>query len=60
VILGPSHAWYVGYAPYNDPEIAVVVFIYNGSEGSRVAGPVARKVMEAYFCLMSTDPSACP
>ncbi len=56
----PSHAWYIGYAPYNDPEIAVVVFVYNGSEGSTVAAPIARKVMEAYFCLQSTDPAACP
>lgn len=45
----PAHAWYVGYAPYDDPEIAVVVFVYNGTEGSTVAAPVARKVMEAYF-----------
>lgn len=45
----PAHAWYVGYAPYDNPEIAVVAFIYNGDEGSKVAAPVVRKVMEAYF-----------
>ncbi|HZU87495.1 MAG TPA: penicillin-binding protein 2 [Anaerolineaceae bacterium] len=55
-----SHAWYVGYAPYNDPEIVVVAFVYNGNEGSRVAAPIVRKVMEAYFCLQSPDPVTCP
>ena len=30
----PAHAWFVGYAPYDDPEIVVVAFAYNGKEGS--------------------------
>jgi penicillin-binding protein 2 len=51
----PTHAWYAGYAPYDDPEIAVVAFVYNGGEGSSVAGPVVRKVMEAYFELKDID-----
>ena len=51
----PAHAWDVGYAPFDDPEIAVVVFVYNGTEGSTVAAPVARKVMEAYFELKALD-----
>lgn len=45
----PAHAWYVGYAPYDNPEIAVVAFVYNGDEGSKVAAPIVRQVMEAYF-----------
>jgi penicillin-binding protein 2 len=45
----PSHAWYVGYAPYESPEIVVVAFVYNAGEGSQVALPVVRKVMDAYF-----------
>lgn len=56
----PAHAWYVGYAPYNDPEIVVLAFVYNGGEGSKVAAPIVRKVMEAYFCLKSADPTTCP
>ena len=51
----PTHAWDAGYAPYDDPEIAVVAFVYNGGEGSSVAGPVVRKVMEAYFELKEID-----
>lgn len=51
----PAHAWYVGYAPYENPEIAVVAFVYNGDEGSVVAGPIAREVFRAYFELKSLD-----
>lgn len=55
----PAHAWFAGYAPYDDPEIAVVAFVYNGNEGSTTAGPIVRQVMEAYFDLKantSTQP----
>ncbi len=45
----PTHAWYVAYAPYEAPEIAVVAFVYNGGEGSATAIPIAREVLEAYF-----------
>jgi penicillin-binding protein 2 len=51
----PSHAWTVGYAPYENPEIAVVAFVYNGGEGSSVAGPIVRSVMEAYFELKAIE-----
>jgi len=51
----PSHAWTVAYAPYENPEIAVVAFAYNGGEGASVAGPMVRKVLEAYFEIKSID-----
>jgi penicillin-binding protein 2 len=51
----PSHAWYAGYAPYEDPEIVVVAFVYNGKEGATLAAPVVRKVMESYFELKTID-----
>jgi cell division protein FtsI/penicillin-binding protein 2 len=47
----PAHAWYVGYAPYEAPEIMVIAFVYNGDEGSQVALPVVRDVLDAYFDL---------
>lgn len=47
----PSHAWFTAYAPYNDPEIAVIAFVYNGGEGSRTALPIVIETMEAYFRL---------
>jgi penicillin-binding protein 2 len=51
----PSHAWTVAFAPYEDPEIAVVAFVYNGQEGSTVAGPIVRRVLEAYFELKTAN-----
>ena len=51
----PSHAWTVAYAPYENPEIAVVAFVYNGEEGASVAGPIVRRVLEAYFEIKSID-----
>ncbi len=45
----PAHAWFVGYAPDDDPEIAVVAFVYNGREGSAVSAPIVRKVIDFYF-----------
>ena len=45
----PTHSWYVGYAPVDEPEIVVVAFLYHGGEGSRWAAPVACNVMAAYF-----------
>lgn len=51
----PAHAWYVGYAPYDDPEIVILAYVYNGNEGSRVAAPIVKKVMEAYFEFKAID-----
>ncbi len=51
----PAHAWYSGFAPYDDPEIAVVAFVYNGNEGSTTSGPIVRQVMQAYFDLKAGD-----
>ncbi len=54
----PTHAWYVGYAPAENPEIAVSAFVYNGDEGSRAAAPIVREVMAAYFGVDSYAPEA--
>ena len=51
----PTHAWYVGYAPVEDPEIVVVAFVYNGGEGASVAAPIVRNVMDSYFALKAID-----
>nr|PZN50579.1 MAG: hypothetical protein DIU68_18055 [Chloroflexota bacterium] len=44
-----SHAWFAAYAPRENPEIAVVVMVENGGEGSGTAAPITRDVLEAYF-----------
>lgn len=43
-----AHAWFVGFAPYDDPEIAVVVLVEKGGTGGYTAG-VAKEVMAEYF-----------
>ncbi len=45
----PTHSWYVGYAPYDDPEIVVAAFLYYGGEGSQWAAPIVRDVIAAYY-----------
>ena len=45
-----TNAWFVGFAPYEDPEIAVVVFVENGAHGYYSA-EVTKEIMEAYFGL---------
>lgn len=45
----PTHSWYVGYAPADDPQIVVAAFLYHGGEGSQWAAPVACNVMAAFF-----------
>lgn len=44
-----DHALFVGFAPADNPQIAVSVMIENGEAGSRVASPVVRKVMDAWL-----------
>ncbi len=56
----PAHAWYVGYAPWDNAEIAVVAFVYNGTEGSTLSAPVARRVIDAYFELKAIDAAGTP
>lgn len=45
----PTHAWFLAFAPVEDPQIALVVFIYNGGEGSVAAVPVAQEILDWYF-----------
>lgn len=44
-----DHAWFVAYAPYEEPEIALTVLVENGEHGATAAAPVARAMIEAYF-----------
>lgn len=56
----PTHSWYTAYAPYENPEIVVVAFVYNGGEGAVTAGPIVRQVLEAYFAFKSIDAARQP
>ncbi len=46
---GQDHAWFVGYAPAEDPEIVVVAMLEEGGHGGVAAAPLAQKVMEVYL-----------
>lgn len=43
------HSWFTVFAPYEEPEIVLVVLIENGGEGSATALPVAKEVLNWYF-----------
>jgi penicillin-binding protein 2 len=45
----PTHAWFVAFAPYDKPEIALVVFVFGGGEGSGTAVPIASDILNYYF-----------
>jgi penicillin-binding protein 2 len=46
---GKTHAWFASFAPYDNPEIALVILAEGGGEGSSTAVPVAKEVLEWYF-----------
>lgn len=47
-----SHAWFVGYAPAENPQIAVAVILeYDGGEGGVHAAPIAKNIMSKYLSL---------
>jgi penicillin-binding protein 2 len=51
----PSHGWTVAFAPYDNPEIAILAFYYNAGEGGRVAAPSVKSLMDAYFAIKASD-----
>lgn len=51
-----DHAWFVCFAPLEDPEIAVVVLVEHGGFGGAVASPIAGEVLEKYFELKGEMP----
>jgi penicillin-binding protein 2 len=55
---GRNHAWFVCFAPYDHPKIAVVVFMdQSGGFGAVNAAPVAQAIVTAYFHLKTTGPN---
>jgi penicillin-binding protein 2 len=50
-----DHAWFIAFAPAEDPKIAVSVLVENGGFGATAAAPIARKVLDSY--LLAGEPS---
>ncbi|SMC28003.1 peptidoglycan glycosyltransferase [Desulfacinum hydrothermale DSM 13146] len=55
--LHKDHAWFVGYAPAEDPEIVVAVLVEHGGHGSSGAAPLAQKVILSYLEKMGRVPT---
>ena len=44
-----THAWFTGFAPYDNPELVITILIEEGGEGSEVAVPIAEEFLQWYF-----------
>jgi penicillin-binding protein 2 len=56
-----SHAWFAGWAPAEDPELAIVVLVEHGGSGGTVAWPIAQRILDTYYTRKQKgDPKANP
>ena len=44
-----THAWFIGFAPFEDPEIAVAVVVEHGGAGGAAAAPIGAEILRAFF-----------
>jgi penicillin-binding protein 2 len=51
-----DHAWFVAYAPFEDPKISIAVLVEHGGFGASAAAPIAKKVIERYLNLKPSPP----
>ena len=51
-----DHAWFVAYAPCENPQIAIAILVEHGGFGAAAAAPIAKKVIEKYFSLEPESP----
>lgn len=56
---GP-HAWFIGFAPYEKPTVAIMVLVEEGVEGSTMAAPIARDILQWYFTVNSQNATSTP
>jgi penicillin-binding protein 2 len=54
---GADHAWYIGFAPFDHPKIAIAVLLENAGMGGAKAAPIAGKVMQRYLFDQEPPPS---
>lgn len=46
---GKDHAWFIGFAPFENPRIAIAVIVENAGFGGTVAAPIAKQLIEFYL-----------
>lgn len=54
---GEPHAWYVGFAPLENPEVVICVLVENGGGGGATSGPIAGALLRRYFDLKKQAPA---
>lgn len=54
---GLDHAWFAAYAPYDKPQVVVVVIVEHAGYGIESAAPIAKKMISAYLRITDTPPS---
>ena len=52
-----DHAWFAGFAPAGDPQVAIVVLVEHGGGGGRYAAPVAMQILQEYLGDDEDDPT---
>ena len=53
-----DHAWFIAFAPADDPKIALAILVENGGHGGSAAAPIARKLMD--YWILGKEPEAAP
>jgi penicillin-binding protein 2 len=56
----PTHAWFTAFAPAEEPEIALVIFVAGGGDGDDTAVPIATDILRYYFGLSEPQPTPTP
>lgn len=51
-----DHAWFIAFAPADDPKIALAILVENGGHGGSAAAPIARKMMD--YWILGKEPAA--
>ncbi len=55
-----DHAWYISFAPYDQPKIAVAIIVENGGKGAAAAAPIVRKAFDYYLLGKRPNEKAVP
>ena len=55
--FGEDHAWFVAYAPAEDPEVSIAVIVENSGHGGQIAAPIVGALLHEYFVLQGMAPA---
>src|SRR5438045_9796897 len=58
--IDDNRAWFIGFAPYEKPRLAISVLVENGKAGGAVAAPIAKTILEQAMALKEGQPAPGP